>query len=147
VTSDLRGADARLRRYTPWFYAAAIYNLIWGSLNVLFPEAFFRLIGMPAPNYPALWQCIGMFVLVYAPAYWWVARQPTRFPQLALIGLLGKLLGPIGFVGSVATGQLPLAFGLVNLTNDLIWWPAFFLYLADVARLRGGWRPILLGDA
>ena len=123
-----RGGDALLR-YRPWFYAAAAYNLIWGLINGLFPTLFFTLIGMPLPNYLPLWQVVGMFVLVYAPAYWWAGRYPARFPHLIAVGLLGKVLGPLGFVWAVFMGQLPLAFGLTNLTNDLIWWPAFFLYL------------------
>ena len=49
-----------LLRYRPWFYAAAVYNLVWGLVAIFFPGWFFGLIGMPAPNYPALWQVVGM---------------------------------------------------------------------------------------
>jgi hypothetical protein len=87
-----------------------------------------------------------MFVWVYAPAYYWAARHPERYPQLILIGFLGKLAGPVGFVVSAFTGQLPLAFGLTILTNDLVWWPSFALYLRDAAQLRGGWVRLLSGD-
>jgi len=52
----------------------------------------------------------------------------------------------VGFVYAYLTGQLPLAFGLTNLANDLIWLPVFFLYLRDSARLRGGWGALLRGD-
>ena len=45
------------------------------------------------------------------------------------VGLLGKILGPVGFVWAAATGRLPLAFGLVVLANDVLWWPAFVAYL------------------
>lgn len=138
--------DTTLARYRPWFYAAALYNLVWGTVNILFPNLFFDLVGMPQPNYPALWQVVGMFVLVYAPAYWWVARFPARHRHFIVIGLLGKLLGPIGFVWSAGTGQLPLAFGLTILTNDLIWWPAFALFLRDAAPLSGGFIPMLRGE-
>jgi len=137
---------ATLARYRPWFYAAALYNFVWGALNVLFPELFFRLVGMTPPNYPPLWQVVGMFVLVYAPAYWWAARFPARHRHLIVIGLLGKLLGPLGFVWSAWSGSLPLAFGWTLLTNDLIWWPAFGLYLRDAARLSGGWAALLAGE-
>lgn len=139
-------SDTTLDRYRPWFYAAAIYNFVWGCVSILFPELFFKLIGMPLPNYAALWQVIGMFVLVYAPAYWWAARKPGQHRHLILIGLLGKVLGPVGFVWSVGAGQLPLVFGWTILTNDLIWWPAFALYLRDAARLSGGWAAFLRGD-
>jgi hypothetical protein len=135
-----------LNRYRPWFYAAALYNLVWGALNILFPTFFFNLIRAPLPNYLPLWQVVGMFVLVYAPAYYWAGRDPERHRHFILIGLLGKLFGPIGFVWSLAGGQLPLAFGLTLLTNDLIWWPAFGLYLKHAAKLSGGWINFLRGD-
>jgi hypothetical protein len=135
-----------LNRFRPWFYAAAVYNFVWGSLTVLFPNLFFDLIGQPRPSYTALWQVVGMFVLVYAPAYWWAGRYPARHPHLIMIGRLGKLLGPLGFIWAVINGQLPLTFGWTNLTNDVIWWPSFILYLNAIARMRGGWLPLLRGE-
>ena len=138
--------DQTLTRYRPWFYAAALYNLVWGSATVLLPHWFFALVGMPLPNYLPFWQVVGMFVLVYAPAYWWAARYPARHPHLILIGFIGKALGPLGFVCAFTAGQLPLAFGFVNLSNDLIWLPAFALYLREAARLRGGWTKLLVGE-
>ena len=135
-----------LTRYRPWFYAAALYNFVWGVVNVFFPSLFFNLIGMPPPNYLPLWQVVGMFVLVYAPAYWWAARDPLRHRHFIVIGLLGKLFGPIGFIWSAFNGQLPLVFGLTLLTNDLIWWPAFGLFLRDAARVSGGWHKLLSGE-
>jgi hypothetical protein len=133
-------------KYRYWFYAAALYNLLWGSLNILFPRLFFDMIGMPPPSFLPIWQVVGMLVLVYAPGYWWAARYPERHPHLILIGLLGKVLGPIGFAWSAATGQLPLAFGWTILTNDLIWLPAFSLYLREMAARRGGVMRMLMGE-
>ena len=46
--------------------AAAVYNVSWGALVVLFPLLPFEWAGMAAPNYPELWQCIGMIVGVLA---------------------------------------------------------------------------------
>lgn len=139
-------SDSAFVRYRPWFYAAALYNLVWGTVNILAPNLVFELIGMSRPSHGALWQVVGMFVLVYAPAYLWAARHPGQHRHLILIGLLGKILGPIGFLGSAVTGQLPLSFGWVILTNDLIWWPAFILYVRDVTRLCGGFKALLLGE-
>jgi small multidrug resistance pump len=136
---------ASLDRYRPWFYAAAVYNLAWGALNIVFPHALFDLFGIPLRDAP-LWQVTAMMVMVYAPAYWWTARRPERWPQFIVIGLLGKILGPIGFVWAAVTHRLPLAFGLTILTNDLIWWPAFILYLRAAARMKGGWGAMLRGD-
>ena len=131
-----------LKRYSVWFYAAALYNLLWGSFNILFPHLYFDWVGIPRPNYLALWQVVGMFVLVYVPAYWWAAKNPQQHYHLIVIGLLGKLLGPIGFIWSLATGQLPLAFGWTLLLNDLIWWPAFIRYLGDIAQIEGSFKAI-----
>ena len=137
--------SSELVRYRPWFYAAALYNLIWGAVNVLFPGFMFRMLRLPPPKDLPYWQVVGMFVVVYAPGYWWAGRYPERHRHLILIGLLGKLLGPVGFVWAARKKDLPLAFGWVNLTNDLIWWPAFALYLKDAARESGGWVPFLSG--
>src|SRR5207253_718667 len=115
--------EHELARYRPWLYAAAAYNLLWGVINTLFPQVFFLLVGMPPPNYLPIWQVVGMFVLVYAPGYWWAARYPEKHSHLVLIGFLGKLFGPVGFAWALLGGQLPLAFGWTILTNDLIWWP------------------------
>jgi small multidrug resistance pump len=144
ISNDGKSPDP-LARYSPWFYAAAVYNLLWGGINALFPTLLFTLIGMEPPSQGPLWQVVGMFVLAYAPAYWWAARYPSRHRHLVLIGLLGKLLGPAGFTWAVLSGQLPLAFGWTIITNDLIWWPAFGLYLRDAARVSGGWATMLSG--
>ena len=96
-------SDEAFAHYRPWFYAAAIYNFVWGSLNILFPSVLLDLLGIENLNYTPIWQVVGMFVLVYAPAYWWAGRHPARHRHLVVIGLLGKLLGPVGFVWASPT--------------------------------------------
>jgi small multidrug resistance pump len=146
--STATSADAigrGLRRYAPWFYAAAAYNLVWGTIAILWPARYFQLIGVAVPDNLAIWQALAMMVLVYAPAYWWLAIDPVRHRHLVLIAMLGKTLGPMGFLWALHTQALPLAFGLTIITNDLIWWPAFFAFLMQAAPLSGGWRNLLLG--
>ena len=132
--------------FVPWAYAAAAYNFAWGLVNILFPGLFFDLLRIDRPNYLPIWQVVGMFVLVYAPAYFWTGRHPDRYPHLIVLGLLGKVLGPLGFLLAIATSGFPVLFGATILTNDLIWWPAFVVYLRRAALLKGGWRTLLLGD-
>ena len=55
-----------LARYRPWFYAAAMYNLVWGAAVILQPSWLFEALEIEAPNYLPLWQVVGMFVLVFA---------------------------------------------------------------------------------
>ncbi len=135
--SGVPDSGPSLAAYKPWFYAAAVYNAAWGIATILFPHAYFDLIGIGRLEQPAIWRFVGMVLLVYAPAFWWVARNPWRHPQLVLIAAAGKTLGPIGFLAAYLTGELPGRFGLVIISNDLIWLPAFFLYLRAVARTRG----------
>ena len=134
-----------LAAYKPWFYAAAVYNAAWGMATILFPHAYFELMGMDRLDHPALWRVVGMLLLVYAPAFWWAARNPWRHPQLVLIATAGKVLGPIGFLATYFAGDLPFRFGLVIISNDLIWLPAFILYLRTIARTRG-LATLLKGD-
>jgi hypothetical protein len=134
-----------LDRYRPWFYAAAGYNLAWGAIAIQWPSPFFRVLRMPLPHELAIWQALGMMVLVYAPAYWWVARDPVGHRHLVVIALLGKVLGPLGFLWALSAHTLPLVFGLTILTNDCLWWPAFAAFLVKAARLSGGWKELLRG--
>ena len=115
--------------------AAAVYNIAWGAFAILSPLTLFRWCGFdPLPNYPELWQCIGMIVGVYGVGYGIAARNPFRHWPIVLVGLLGKIFGPIGFVGAVTCGRFPLAMGWTIVTNDLIWWIPFGLIL------WGAWR-------
>ena len=98
--------------------------------------SFEDLAGLAQPNYPELWQCIGMIVGVYGIGYAIAARDPVRHWPIVLVGLLGKILGPIGFLGAVLHDRVPLEAGLVIVTNDLIWWPGFALALWLAWRAR-----------
>ncbi len=115
---------------------AAAYNVLWGGTVVLAPALVFDLAGMPRPRYPELWQCIGMLVGVYGVAYALAARNPLRHWPIVLAGLLGKVLGPMGFVAALWQGRLPWAFGIIIVTNDLVWWLPFGIILLQAARRR-----------
>jgi len=118
--------------------AAGVYNIAWGAWVILFPDAYFNLVGMTPPNYPELWQCIGMIVGVYGIAYFAAARDPRRMSVIVLVGLLGKVFGPMGFLFGVLRGRFPVAFGATLITNDFIWWLPFVLILRDAWRHRAG---------
>lgn len=108
---------------------AAIYNLIWGAWVVLFPNHFFELVGMELPTHPMIWQGMGMVIGVYGLGYWWSAQDPTTHWPIVMVGFLGKIFGPLGFLFNYATGKVPLEFFYTLITNDFIWWIPFFLIL------------------
>lgn len=122
----------------PLLIAAGIYNLAWGAAAIFFPFAVFRWSGMELPNYPELWQCIGMIVGVYGVGYWIAAYDPQRHWPIVLVGLLGKIFGPIGFAAAVMSGRFPLKMAATILTNDLIWWLPFGLILWTAWRCERG---------
>jgi hypothetical protein len=110
---------------------AAIYNLTFGLVTILFPFLVFDLLSMPRPNYPEIWQCVGMVVGVYGIGYWIAAQNPLTHWPITLVGFLGKIFGPLGFAFALFKGTLPFKFGAILLTNDLLWWVPFFLILRD----------------
>ncbi|MEQ8843915.1 MAG: SelL-related redox protein [Phycisphaerales bacterium] len=134
LTAGPVGAPRWARR---WLIAAGVYNLVWGALVVLFPLVWFDLAGMERPTYPQLWQCVGMIVGVYGIGYLAAARDPWRHWPIVLVGLLGKIFGPIGFAQAVIEGAFPPAFGLTILTNDLLWWVPFSMMLWGAAKHHG----------
>ncbi|MCA9150948.1 MAG: redoxin domain-containing protein [Planctomycetales bacterium] len=111
---------------------AAIYNLAWGVWVVAAPQTLFAWAGMSPLQYPSIWQCVGMIVGVYGVGYAIAATNPYRHWPIVLVGLLGKICGPIGFVAAAMQGDLPWRFGATLITNDLIWWLPFgvILYFA-----------------
>lgn len=122
---------------------AAVYSVAWGCFAVLFPATMFRLIGMdPAPNYPELWQCIGMMMGVYGIAYWIAAKDPVRHWPVVVAGMLGKVLGPIGFGQAILAERLPPTMGLTILTNDVIWWIPFTLILWNARVQNAAMNPV-----
>jgi peroxiredoxin len=114
--------------------AAGFYNIVWGAIVVVFPALFFDLAGMAQPNYPELWQCIGMIVGVYGVGYWIASGDPVRHWPIVLVGLMGKIFGPIGMAKALYEGHFPLSFAWTIITNDLIWWVPFALILLHAAR-------------
>lgn len=98
---------------------------------MLVPDWLFRFAGMPPSNHPEIFACLGMVVGVYGILYWYVAFAPERGWLIAVVGLLGKLLGPIGLARLLLAGAWPWKASVLCLTNDLIWWIPFALYLVD----------------
>ena len=124
-----------MSKHRDWKYyilwIAGVYNLIWGTVVILFPNLFFKLAEMPLPNYPMIWQCVGMIVGVYGVGYAVAAYDPNRHWPIVLVGFLGKIFGPIGFVWYLFQGAFPLEFALTIVFNDLIWWIPFAKILGD----------------
>nr|CAA9261520.1 hypothetical protein AVDCRST_MAG63-2447 [uncultured Armatimonadetes bacterium] len=121
----------RRRFHQTVFCLAGVYNLLWGLYAALDPQWLFRFARMPLLNHPQIFACLGMVVGLYGVLYLEVARAPERGWLIAAVGLTGKLLGPLGLAPLLWSGQWPPATIVLCLTNDLIWWVPFALYLRD----------------
>ena len=113
---------------------AAVYNLLWGVFIILWPSAIFDWVGLEQPKYIGLWQCIGMIVGVYGIGYFIASYDYKTHWPIVLVGFLGKIFGPIGFIWALSQGQFNLSFGTVIIFNDLIWWIPFAWLLADALK-------------
>lgn len=127
----------------PWMrrvlIAAGIYNIIWGLLAVLSPQWTLSWLGLKSgPPVAQLWQCIGMIVGVYGIGYLIAAQDAYRHWPITLVGLLGKILGSVGFLYSMIAGTLPGSVGWTILSNDLIWWFPFAGILWGAVRHNQG---------
>ncbi|HEX3126695.1 MAG TPA: hypothetical protein VH394_05140 [Thermoanaerobaculia bacterium] len=121
----------RRRWHRTLFCVAGAYNILWGLYAAVDPQWLFRFAGMPPLNHPQIFACLGMVVGLYGLLYLEVARVPEKGWLLAAVGLLGKVLGPIGLAVLILRGQWPMATIVLCLTNDFIWWIPFTLYLKD----------------
>ena len=75
-----------------------------------------------------------MIVGVYGIGYLAAATDPLRHWPIVLVGLLGKIFGPLGYVGGLIRGEVPAAFGVTLPTNDLLWWIPFAMILLAARR-------------
>jgi len=125
------GVIARRRFHRAVFCAAGLYNIAWGLYAAADPQWLFRFARMAPLNYPQIFACLGMVVGLYGILYIEVARAPERGWLLAAVGFAGKILGPIGLAALIWSGTWPARTAILCITNDLIWWAPFGLYLYD----------------
>ncbi|MGL5819516.1 MAG: hypothetical protein ACRCYR_18280 [Phycicoccus sp.] len=113
------------------FVAAGAYNIGWGAYAIVDPQWLFRWAGMPVSNTPQIFATLGMVLGLYGVLYLEVARRPEHGWLFAAVGLTGKVLGPAGLAVLVASGTWPIETVILVLTNDLVWWVPFAVYLVD----------------
>lgn len=98
-------SDYRSMIYRPIFDLAALYNIALGIWACFWPRDLFARLEMPPPNYPSLWQCLGVVVVLYGILYASAARHLDRAKLIIAVGLAGKILGRIGMFFAVRSGE------------------------------------------
>lgn len=113
-------------------FIAGWYNLIWGTIVILFPNLLFEISNITLPTYSMIWQSVGLVVGVYGLGYIWASKDYNTHWPIVMVGFLGKLGGPIGIIFHVfILKDLSIVFCLVSFFNDVIWWIPFFLMLKE----------------
>ena len=125
---------ARRRLHRAVFAAAGVYNIAWGLTTALYPQWLYRLTGGPTDDRVEMAAALGLVIGLYWVLYLDVARAPERGALIAAVGLVGKIIGPIGLIILIAKGTWPASSLLISATNDFIWWVPFALYLHDCVR-------------
>ncbi len=133
ITSQLQaiGQAAKVHANTPgWaricLLAAALQCLVWGPFIILAPAAAGTAYGFSRPlDDVFLWQGLGLVIFLYGLGYAVAAFDPYRHYAVVLVGLLAKILGPVGMVWAVGQGQVSANVLWLIPVHDVIWWWPF----------------------
>jgi hypothetical protein len=121
------------------FVLAGCYNLAFGLWAGFYPLHFFEIFDLPPPLYPAIWSCLGMVVGVYGLLYWYAAWKLDNARPIITVGLLGKVLGPVGMALNISQ-QWPARLGMLCVYNDVIWWRRFRCFCFAAHRSPAVWQ-------
>jgi hypothetical protein len=110
------------------FTIAAIFNAAVGLAMLLAYDLMVPWLGFPPE--PTVWiHTIALIVLVFGYAYWRIARDPVRFREYVVLGIVGKLAFVIAIYGHFLAGDATAALATL-VTADLIFAGLFATYLA-----------------
>lgn len=108
---------------------AGAWHIALGVTFIVAPFAFYDLSRLPRPNYPQLWQGVGILLSSMGIGYAIAARNPLRYWPVVLIGWIPKLLVPLGFLWYIARREIPVAFGSLVFIHDVVWLAPFSMLL------------------
>ncbi|MCK9408233.1 MAG: hypothetical protein WCX28_00785 [Bacteriovoracaceae bacterium] len=126
------------RFFLSFFRVAAIYNIAAGTLTVLYPQLFFHLFGLPNINHSFVMRGLGMFVGVYGYGFYLVSTDLRLYRHFALMGLIGKSFGVMGWSYYTILGEIPIAAVWTNVFNDILWIPFILLYFRWLGKNSSG---------
>lgn len=108
---------------------AGIYGVFWGFTVIFFPKFWFNFANLPLPNYPELFQTIGLYEFSLGIAYILAAKNPIRNWQIVLVGFIIKLFMTIGFFYFYLLKNEPVVIFRMIFMNDIIWLIPFALII------------------
>ncbi len=106
-----------------------------GLWALLTPNFFFDLSQLARPRYPSIWSTLGLVLGLYGVLYAYAAVRLDRARPIIAIGLAGKILGPVGWILTVHSGELPLRTFPLIAFDDIVWWLPFGLFLLEGSQI------------
>ena len=97
--------------------AGAVYDLLFGVAILAFTRPAAAILRLPLPDDPVYIYLNGVFLLILGSVYLAAARDPGRYPAVAPVSAVGRVLGFILFAWAWRGGrpQVFLALGLADL--------------------------------
>jgi hypothetical protein len=112
----------------PLFTVAAIFNALVGLSMLAAYEPLAPWLGFPPK--PTVWiHIVALIVLVFGYAYWRIAKDPVRFREYIVLGIVGKLAFVIAIYGHYLAGDATAASAML-VSGDLVFAGLFGAYLA-----------------
>jgi small multidrug resistance pump len=103
-----------------------IHSIFWGCAIILLPEPAARVYGLAeTPRDLFLWQGTGLVLVLFGVGYLIAATDPGRHWAVVCIGLVAKVLGPIGMLIAVQRGEISADVLWLLPVNDIVWWLPF----------------------
>jgi small multidrug resistance pump len=120
-------------------FVAALQCLMWGVFILVLPERSSLVYGFAkVPTDLFLWKGTGLIIFLFGVGYAIAATNPRQHWSVLFIGLVAKILGPVGMVWSVIQGDVAHQVLYLIPVNDLVWWLPFAIILRDVFRRHRG---------
>lgn len=105
---------------------AALQCLIWGPFIIIAPTRSALVYGFNQPLTDSfLWQGMGLIILLFGLGYSLAATNPTQHYSVVLVGLLAKILGPVGMMWAVLNNEVSAGVLWLIPIHDVIWWIPF----------------------
>ncbi len=82
-------------------------------------------------RYPSIWSALGLVLGLYGVLYAYAALRLDRARPIIAIGLTGTILGPVGWILTVHSGELPIRTFPLIAFDDIVWWLPFGLFLLE----------------
>lgn len=122
-----------------WIFSlASIYSCFFGVVSVFKPLLFFEIFSLPPINYMLPINIVGVFSLVLGYGFWVITKNLNKYPHIAVMAILAKILVPAIWIYNIYLGNLPPLTFLICFINDILWLPFFIWYLQWNHDLRYG---------